>query len=179
MAKIEILAPFILSFEGGFVDHPMDRGGATNKGVTLSTWRACGYDKNEDGVVDALDLKLLSDTEVVQRVLKPHYWDRCRADEILDQSIANITVDWVWGSGVWGIKHLQGVLGLTRDGVVGDKTLSKINALPPEELFDKIWQRRHQHLLSIVKSDPTQEVFLRGWLRRLNSIGYQKLTLNG
>ena len=35
--------PFILRWEGGFVDHPADRGGATNKGVTqrvYDAWRA-------------------------------------------------------------------------------------------------------------------------------------------
>lgn len=31
--------PFILRWEGGFSDHPADRGGATNKGVTLSTFQ--------------------------------------------------------------------------------------------------------------------------------------------
>ena len=29
----------ILHHEGGFVDHPKDPGGATNKGVTLKTYR--------------------------------------------------------------------------------------------------------------------------------------------
>ena len=31
------LAPFILSFEGGFVNDKDDHGGTTNKGVTIST----------------------------------------------------------------------------------------------------------------------------------------------
>lgn len=49
MAKIDILAPFILSFEGGYVNDPHDKGGATNKGVTIAVWRKYGYDKNGDG----------------------------------------------------------------------------------------------------------------------------------
>ncbi|MFI3283258.1 MAG: glycosyl hydrolase 108 family protein [Rikenellaceae bacterium] len=179
MASVDILAPFILSFEGGYVDHPCDRGGATNKGVTISTWRACGYDKTGDGVVDSCDLKLLSDTEVIQRVLKPHYWDRCQGDEIEDQSVANILVDWVWASGVWGIKHTQRILGVESDGVIGERSLRQINCRDAHDLFDKIKSRREQHFRSIVERDPSQSIFLRGWLRRLGSIKYGALELNG
>ena len=39
MAKVEILLPFILKWEGGFVNDPADAGDATNKGVTIATWR--------------------------------------------------------------------------------------------------------------------------------------------
>ncbi len=179
MASVDILAPFILSWEGGFVDHPNDRGGATNMGVTLQTWRRCGYDKSGDGEVGVEDLKLLSAQEVVDVVLKPHYWDRCCADDICDQSIANIIVDWVWASGVWGIKHTQGVLGVERDGVIGRRTLSAINGSEPRELFARLWSRRESHLRSIVDKDASQGVFLRGWLRRLDGIRYGGLICNG
>ncbi len=37
MANFEIFAAKILALEGGFSDHPADRGGATNMGVTLAT----------------------------------------------------------------------------------------------------------------------------------------------
>ena len=80
MAKIEVLSPFILSFEGGYVNHPLDKGGATNKGVTIATWRQVGYDKDGDGDIDVDDLKLLTDADVVNRVMKPHYWNRWKAD---------------------------------------------------------------------------------------------------
>jgi len=37
-----------------------DRGGLTNNGITLSTWKSVGKDKNNDGVVDAKDLALMT-----------------------------------------------------------------------------------------------------------------------
>jgi len=58
MANIQQLSPLILKWEGGYVNDPADLGGTTNKGVTLSTWKQQGYDKNGDGVIDVEDLTL-------------------------------------------------------------------------------------------------------------------------
>lgn len=38
MANVEKLVPQILKWEGGFVNHPNDKGGATNKGITIGTY---------------------------------------------------------------------------------------------------------------------------------------------
>ena len=42
MANVYKLAPWILKWEGGFVNDPADLGGATNMGVTIGTWKSCG-----------------------------------------------------------------------------------------------------------------------------------------
>jgi hypothetical protein len=68
MANVNSLLPFILKWEGGFVNDPDDAGGATNKGVTISTWRQIRYDKNGDSNIDVQDLKLLNNDDV----LNPH-----------------------------------------------------------------------------------------------------------
>ena len=72
MANVYKLAPWILKWEGGFVNDPADLGGATNMGVTIGTWKSCGYDKDGDGDIDVDDLHLLTREDVVKRVLKPH-----------------------------------------------------------------------------------------------------------
>ena len=189
MANVDILLPFILKSEGGFVNDPADAGGATNKGVTIATWRNVGYDKDGDNDIDVKDLKLLTDTDVKNRVLKPHYWDRWKADQIQSQKVANILVDWVWGSGKHGIVIPQRLLGVKDDGIVGNKTLSAVNFADPEQLFEAIFQARVDFLhditrTSIVKYESkigrkatekelmkhTNKRFLKGWLNRLNDI---------
>ena len=90
MADVRKLLPFILKWEGEFVNDPLDKGGATNKGVTIATWRNVGYDKDGDGDIDVDDLKLLTEEDVLNRVLKPHYWDRWKADDIVSQPVADI-----------------------------------------------------------------------------------------
>ena len=138
MAKVELLAPKILKWEGGFVNDPLDAGGATNKGVTIATWRACGYDKDGDGDIDVDDMRLLTVADATM-VLKRYYWDRWQADRIENQSVADILVDWVWASGVHGIKIPQRILGVSVDGKVGNQTIAAVNAAEPRVLFKQIW----------------------------------------
>lgn len=178
MANVDILLPWILSYEGGFSNHPLDKGGATNKGVTISTWRSVGYDKDGDGDIDVDDLRLLTDADVRDRVLKPHYWDRWKADFILSQSVANICVDWVWASGKNGITGVQKLLGVTADGIVGPKTLQALNACDPHVLFWSIKTARKRYIDNIIARDSSQKVFEKGWLNRLESIGYGELKYN-
>lgn len=171
MANAEILKPFTLSWEGGFSNHPNDKGGATMRGITIGTFRSVyGQGKSVQ------DLKNMTDAQWLY-IFKKLYWNRWKADEIENQSIANLLVDWVWGSGTTGIKLAQGVLGVVQDGIVGPKTLAAVNSQDASTLFAKLWKRRKEHFEAIAKK-PGQSVFLRGWLSRLNGIKYGKLLLN-
>ena len=172
MANIEILKPFIRSWEGGFCNIPGDRGGATNKGVTIATFRSVfGKDKTVD------DLKRMTEAQWTF-IFRRYYWDKWQADNINSQSIANLLVDWYWTSGSYGIKIPQYMLGVGVDGIVGPKTLAAINGYPNEkELFNDLWRNRYGFFERIgVK---TQKKFLAGWLRRLDGIKYGKLICNG
>ena len=172
MADVRKLAPFILKWEGGFVNDPDDLGGAINMGVTIGAWKSCGYDKDGDGDIDVDDLHLLTREDVVNRVLKPYYWDRWKADSIQDQSVANILVDWIWASGVHGIKIPQDLLGVIPDGIVGPKTLVAVNSRNPRELFDQIKIARFDFIEDICRKRPANNKFKRGWMNRINDISY-------
>lgn len=165
MADISKLAPIILKWEGGFVNDPVDKGGATNMGITIATWRQVGYDKDGDGDIDVQDMKIL-DKKDFERVLRI-YWDRWKADKINNQSLANILVDWVWGSGAWGIKIPQRILNVAQDGIVGKGTLAAVNSADPQKLFNQLYAARVNFLDGIVVRNPSQKRFIKGWKNRL------------
>jgi len=173
MADINNLVPFILKWEGGYVNDSNDLGGPTNDGVTLKTWQNYGYDKNDDGKIDEEDLKLLFRQDLIECVLRPHYWNRWQADKIENQSIANLLVDWLWMSGVTGIKTPQRMLNLNPDGIVGEKTLAAINNYPDQsELFKRFKAERIGCIEQICSARPANNRFKKGWLNRLNDLKF-------
>lgn len=169
MAKAELLKPFILKWEGGFVNDPIDKGGATNKGVTIGTFRQF-YGKG----ATVEQLKCITDEQWLH-IFKAGYWDRWKADCITNQSVANILVDWVWASGVWGIKIPQRVLGVTEDGIVGEKTIAALNAQNPVDFFAKIKTERIKFVDDIVRRNPEQVRFIKGWKNRINEFNFSAL----
>lgn len=167
MADAKKLIPFILKWEGGFANHPKDKGGATNKGITIATFRQY---MGQDATVE--QLKAMTD-EQWKTIFKKGFWFPIKGDYITNQSIANICVDWAWGSGTrTAIKQVQRLLGVADDGIVGNITLSAINNANSKKLFEKIKSARLAFVEAIVRRDPTQKVFLKGWRNRINSITY-------
>jgi len=167
MAKLELFVPKILALEGGFVNDPADRGGATNRGVTLSTWKKAGHDKDGDGDIDAEDIRLLSREDAIV-VLKLNYWDRWKAGQIGNQSIAEILVDWLWASGKWGIVIPQRLLKVDDDGIVGPATLYAVNAANQRGLHAAIFHARKVFIEELVRNHPEHSKFFNGWMNRLN-----------
>jgi len=164
MANVSNLAPFILKWEGGFANDPDDKGRETMKGVTISTFQT--YRRSIGASIPTVnDLKNISDSEWTL-ILKKYYWDAWQSDRIVDQCVANILVDWTWGSG-GAIKNFQSNCGLTVDGIVGEKTLAYINRQEPTVLFVKVIALRKAYYDAIVRNDSSQSKFLQGWYNRL------------
>jgi lysozyme family protein len=172
MANIKIYLPKLLKWEGGFVDDPSDPGGATNMGVTLATWRRVGYDKTGDGLITAADIKLLSPTDV-EMVLQFFYWNRWKADQILNQSVAEQLVEWVWGSGRWGIIIPQQILGITPVGNVGPLTIASLNKTDQAKFHATVYQARVDFIKAICVNNPKLLRFKQGWINRLEAFPYR------
>lgn len=163
----------LLKIEGGYVDNPADNGGPTNMGVTLKEWISNGYDKDNDGDIDVEDLKLLTPPDAA-KIAKPFYWDKVQGDKIKSQSVAEFLADWAYISGVKAaVKRLQRLMGLEDDGKLGPLSLKSINQADSESLFNLLKAAREAFFRAIVKSNPSQKVFLKGWLNRNNSFKFK------
>lgn len=170
MASAKKAIPNILRWEGGYSSHPADTdGGCTMKGITLITFRRYyGKDKTCE------DLRRITDEQWFT-IFKTGYWDRLNGDQIENQSIADLCVDMCWGSGtVTAIKKIQMALGTNPDGIVGPKTLALLNGPNKREIHSKLKEMRRVWFLNIVKAQPAKKVFLKGWLRRLDSFTYSE-----
>lgn len=200
MAKLEFLAPIFIKWETGVSktlteslekyyarakQHNKivtngtfcvagDRGGMTVVGVTATTYGS--YLKSLGKTLPKAEIeKLLPtlDLKTWLKIMRQRYWDCWKADNIVNQSVANILVDWGWMSGsTTAIKKAQAALGLVADGVVGPKTLAALNN-NPGAAFEIIKRARRKHFEAIVASNPSQSKFLKGWLNRLNFYKYE------
>jgi lysozyme family protein len=191
MANIDKLIPHILKWETGvsqlyresperlfersrrkgWSNDPADKGGATQSGVTLKTFtqyrKAVGKSKPSVQDLKAITYKEWRD------VLMMFFWDKVKAEAIKDDSVAVMIVDWHWGSGAWALKNTQKVLGVTRDGIFGCKTLAAINGWKngQRDLFYALKAERIAYYKRIAVG--SQKKWLKGWLNRVNDLRYE------
>lgn len=164
MAEFNLYAPLLHSLEKGISNRSSDRGGFTVDGVTLTTFRQFyGQDKTKD------DLRNMT-RPMWRHIMKSGYWDVCKADKINDQRIAELIVDWCVNSGTARIRDVQTIIGVKPDGAVGPITLAAINGDDPKELYRRLMTARKGWYEKIVLRNPSQRVFLKGWMNRLTRL---------
>ena len=160
-----------LDLEGGYVNHPKDNGGATNFGVTQST-----YDRYRDDLgMQRRPVKIIDFAEVTE-IYRDYYWNRVSGPD-LPRGLDLMVFDYAVNSGVYRASvSLQEVLnlfgaGLTEDGMIGPNTLSKINLYDIRDIIDSYYFQRKYFF----KSLPDFEHFGRGWMNRLDHVHEQAL----
>jgi len=157
--------PLVLRHEGGFVNHPKDPGGATNKGVTIGTLKRLGIDVDGDGDSDIVDLRNLRQSDV-ERVYKLFYWDAVKADQ-LPSGVDYAVFDFGVNSGpARAAKHLQKVVGAAQDGDIGPKTLALVAKADPQDLVTALQDSR----LRFLRGLKTWGTFGKGWSRRVAEV---------
>lgn len=150
----------VLDHEGGWADHPRDPGGATMKGVTLTTFRRhCGASMSKTA------LRNISDDQLGQ-IYRSGYWDKCRCDQLpsgVDYAVFDAAVNSGPGRSA---KWLQAAVGAKQDGGIGPKTLVKVKQHDAVSITEMMCDRR----LAFLQRLDTWDTFGRGWGRRVESV---------
>ena len=170
MASSKFLAslPFVLRWEGGFVDHPQDPGGRTNKGITQKVYDQFRLRSGQP----AQDVKDISDDEV-QSIYEAGYWMAAQC-ESLDSPLHLVHFDTSVNMGVnRAIKFLQGAVGCGVDGDFGPGTRDAVAACDQGSAVKNYCNLRENFYKGIVDHKPDQAVFLKGWMNRLDSLRHE------
>jgi lysozyme family protein len=157
--------PFILRWEGGFVNHPSDPGGATNRGVTQRVYD----DWREHQGLSAQDVRQITDEEV-HAIYEDNYWKPTRCD-VLRSRLDLIQFDTAVNTGVKrAIRMLQEAVNCPIDGGFGDGTKKAAGACDLGQAMRAYCQVREKFYRSLAEHRPELAVFLKGWLNRLNAL---------
>ena len=163
--------PFVLRWEGGVSNNAADRGGLTHKGITYTTYNALCKTVLKKSPHREHFLNL-TDEEV--GLFVKHYWDKStNNNQIASQKIAEAITSWFWGSGKLGLMWYQQMLNkeygckLVVNGIIDNDSIEAINSIDPDSLFQMSIKYRRERFFTIVKNNPSQKVFLKGWLNRL------------
>ena len=162
----------ILVREGGFVNHPDDKGGPTNYGVTQATLSE--YLKRDATVQDVKDL----DKDTARDIYEQRYYRGPQIDQ-LPEPIQHFVFDCAINHGSRrAIKFVQkvcdetGAGNVSQDGLMGAKTAAAAERCSEEMgkwMLLSLIQERKQFYLEIVVNNPSQKTFLKGWMNRADS----------
>jgi lysozyme family protein len=171
MKTVDQMIDDILRREGGYVNHPADRGGPTNHGITQSTLSVA---RGRQATIE--DVRTLSATEAGE-IYRWEYYLKPRLDN-LPPEIQPFVFDCAVNHGpTQAIRFVQEVLNqsdtrpIQVDGRCGQATASRarevIVNVGEEPLLRNLVERRRQFYLDLIARKPSQEVFRKGWMNRL------------
>lgn len=180
MADFKIAYEITRVIEKGRGTLKHDNGGYTYNGITQKNWpdwegwtflaTRGTLTENEQKIIDDMEFKFY----------QANFWDRIGLSSINNQKIANELYD----TGVnahprKAIRFLQTALNLLNrngilypdipvDEILGTKTLALTNNHPyPDALLKLLNGLQLSYYIAICEKDPSQEEFLRGWLKRV------------
>ena len=147
--------------EGGYqlTDIPGDNGGQTYAGIARKPnpdWAGWSY----------IDRKETPPSQMVRDFYKTRFWDDIRGDQLSSQKIATCIFNFYVNTGRPAKTIAQLVVGATPDGVIGEATVGKLNAVDTEKFIMAYTLGKMARYAEICNRNREQTKFLLGWLNR-------------
>lgn len=172
MSDIDLYVEDILRKEGGYVNHPNDKGGPTNYGITQRT--LSGYLGRPASIKEVKNLTV----ETAKEIYLASYFYKPRINGF-PEAIQHVCLDMSVNHGPRNtVRMVQRTLAKSAlvqievDGVAGPNTFKAAKKVYDEMgayLINAIVDERIIFYEAIVQRNPSQSVFLKGWLRRARS----------
>lgn len=177
----------VLNYEGGYVNHPNDKGGETNRGITLATLNRA---KKRGIVPQHISIKELHKyPDHVYNIYNIMYY----CDSLCNQMPAMLAFAFhdacvnhgrggrgKSGRPIGAGMLLQDVLiskfdqKISYDGIAGRETIEALNRVlkfvSEATVTDAFNERRRKYFRDIATADPSQKVFLNGWMNRMDKV---------
>ena len=155
----------VLVREGGYVNNPVDRGGPTNKGITIHTL------SDYIGRTASIEEIQYIEDSTVEDIYRAKYWDKLALDFIDYEPLAHALFDQAINRGVRQVaKEIQRLVNVKDDGFVGALTLAAINEKLGRDLTVEFVKKSQLYYCRLVKNDPSQSIFLDGWMKRTHEL---------
>lgn len=152
----------VLAKEGGYSDDPDDRGGATYRGVTYRLYQA--YCRIQGNVPSAIKHRSLTEDQVrdiyMEMFVTRYKIDKFNSDWVKEAMFSSTILH---GPYYTGVMAQQAAGNLIVDGVIGTKSISRINFLPPVAFVNSFSCLRILFTDKIAVGDTSQKKFLVGW----------------
>ncbi len=169
MKTIEQMIDDVIRREGGYVNHPADKGGPTKYGITQQTLTA-----RREKPATAEDVQAMKEEEA-REIYRAFYFLRPKLNRlpaIIQPQMFDIAVN---SGPKQAVRLLQRVLNrmgfgpLVEDGIIGPQTCRSAEAaaeILETDLNNALVEERCDFYHALVALNPSQKVFLKGWLRR-------------
>ena len=169
MTPFERALALTLGREGGYSNDPIDRGGATQWGITHRVYNA--YRRRMG--LPLRDVREIERAEM-EEIYRTSYWDVAGCNR-LPYELAACHFDAAVNHGPQqATRFLQMATGAMPDGVFGAKSEAALREALEREgeasIIRTYLDVRRDFYDNLIESDPTQERFRRGWANRVNHL---------
>ncbi len=142
--RFDTAMKYLLKAEGGYSNNKYDKGGATNFGITQKTYDL--YRKKRGLVIQPV---INITKQEAYEIYYSEYWVLSGADKIENFSLALVLFDSAVNHGLGNAKKLF------------EKSKGDVNTF---------LNLRREKYKAIVKNNPSQKIFLKGWMNRIDNL---------
>ena len=144
----------LMKYEGGYVNDPDDLGGETKYGISKRAY-------------PDLDINNLTEVDAML-IFHRDYYLPLNIQSFVDERIAWQVFDFGVNAGVRrSAKMIQRIVGAFPDGVIGEKTLEKINNYSGEyPLHIEFKSERLKYYMMLTEKRTKNMKYLKGWIFR-------------